>query len=380
MVPVRTLSALVTFVLLVVVAACGQASSAPNAATGGPVIGASATPTVAAAQGPALDATASPVPATPEPGDPVAYASPEAPESATRGLSLSLTSEREDVYYPVFGTETHDIFEAIKANGPVSGEETEGHFTAGLAEYEATLQTQTRMSQGTCVIESGTVAVGFVVTLPRHEQYDSLSEELQVRWDGYERRVAAHEQRHVDIFRGVIDEVTVEIDELSGRFADCDALEAETNAAWDTAFERDRALQAGFHQEVARLSLDARGPIEDAIDANEARLDDLKTRLEGWSVESADLGAQVDAMDADIAVLVARLDEIEVAYPDLVLPEPLFGEYEALSGDAQTLIEARNNLASQHGDLVEAFNAATDEFNAINAANNELIEELNWQP
>ena len=302
------------------------------------------------------------------------------PAATNQSNALTLTSEREDVYYPVSGSDTRDIFAAIEANGPDSGEETEGHFTAGLAEYEATLETQTRVSGDVCVIGSGTVAVGFVVTLPRHEEYAGLSPEIQVRWDGYERRVAAHEQRHVSIFADVIDEVVAEIDGLSGEFADCDALEAETNAVWEAAFERDRALQAEFHAEVALASRDARAPLEARIAANEARLDDLNARLEEWSAESGELGEQVDAMDADVAVLVARMDEIEAVYPDLVLPDPLFGEFEALSTQAQALIEARNALASEHGAIVEAFNATTDEFNAINAATNELIEELNWQP
>lgn len=371
---VRTLSLLATFAVLVAVAACGQAGSAgtPEAAAPAPT----------ATESPVSTGTASPIPVATDPV-PSAMASPvpgDTGVSATTSQVLALTSEHTDVFYPVFGTVTHDIFAAIEANGPVSGEETEGHFTAGLAEYEATLDYATRVVRGACVIESGTVAVGFVVTLPRHEQYASLSPELQSRWDAYERRVATHEQRHVSIFAGVIDEVTAEIDGLSGQFADCDTMEAETNAVWDAAFERDRALQAGFHRDVARFSDEHRAPLEASIDANEARLDDLNGRLEAWSAESTELGTQIASLDADAAVLVARMDEIETVYPDLVLPEPLFEEYGALSAEAQGLIEARNELASRHGALVEAFNAATDEFNAINTATNELIEDLNWLP
>jgi predicted secreted Zn-dependent protease len=38
-----------------------------------------------------------------------------------------------------------------------------------------------------------------VVMLPRHETPDDLPADLRGRWERFVARVAAHEQRHVDI-------------------------------------------------------------------------------------------------------------------------------------------------------------------------------------
>ena len=332
-----------------------------GAACASPVLSTQATPASASSPGSGAESTPGPGP------------------GEASGV-LILTTDIETGFYPVYGAETSDIFASIDVNGPEVQDELEGHFTAGLAEYEASLDYLTSVSGGRCRIDSGTVGVDVVVTLPRHEQFGLLTPRLQLRWEDYERRVAVHEQRHVDIFSEVITATRAEIESLSGRFSDCDRLDSEVTELWDSAFERDAALQADFHRGEARLSRDLRAPLEAAIAENDSRLAQLNAQLEGWSRELVDLGAEVEALDSGLAPYVTRMDTIRSEYPDLTLPEGVFEEYERLYSESTILNDERNALVSQHGDLVDAFNTSSGEFNSINSTNNELIEELNWLP
>jgi hypothetical protein len=54
----------------------------------------------------------------------------------------------ETGFYPVYSTETSDIFGSIDVNGPEVQDELEGHFTAGLTEYQASLEYETIVSGG----------------------------------------------------------------------------------------------------------------------------------------------------------------------------------------------------------------------------------------
>jgi chromosome segregation ATPase len=222
--------------------------------------------------------------------------------------------------------------------------------------------------------------VDVVVTLPRHERFGSLTEEQQARWQDYERRVAAHEQRHVDIFSEVIAAAKVGVESLSDRFSDCGRLDREANELWDAAFERDAALQDDFHRGEAGRSADLRAPLEAAIAENESRLALLNARLEGWSEELAELEARIVSLDSGLEPYVTEMDAIRLEYPDLTLSQDVFEEYGRLYSESTVLNDERNAVAAQHGELVEGYNGSSDEFNSINSRNNELIEELNWLP
>jgi predicted secreted Zn-dependent protease len=45
-----------------------------------------------------------------------------------------------------------------------------------------------------------TITLNLVVTLPQHDQLNELSQDIRTNWQRFAARVAAHEQRHVDIY------------------------------------------------------------------------------------------------------------------------------------------------------------------------------------
>jgi predicted secreted Zn-dependent protease len=101
-------------------------------------------------------------------------------------------------YYPVRGTTTPTIFAAIDANGLV---ETSGQRALGLTSSEWKLTSgDVDVRAVPCVFPSLTVTLHLVVMLPRHETPDDLPADLRDRWERFVARVAAHEQRHVDIY------------------------------------------------------------------------------------------------------------------------------------------------------------------------------------
>src|SRR5439155_4632657 len=118
---------------------------------------------------------------------------PPAPPRQPAGVETSVSTG----YYPVRGTTTAAIFAAIDANGLV---ETSGQRAVGMTSVEWKLTSgDVDVRAVPCVFPSLTVMLHLVVMLPRHETPDDLPADLRDRWERFVARVAAHEQRHVDI-------------------------------------------------------------------------------------------------------------------------------------------------------------------------------------
>ena len=188
---------------------------------------------------------------------------PPAPPRQPVGVETSVSTG----YYPVRGTTTAAIFTAIDANGLV---ETSGQRAVGVTSAEWKLTSgDVDVRAVPCVFPSLTVMLHLVVKLPRHETPDDLPADLRDRWERFVARVAAHEQRHVDIY-------------LEGAKAMKARLEATRTAVDETTARSER--------EVAQARLDdTRGRLE-PVNAEIRRLD----------TELADLRRQVDAGRADL--------------------------------------------------------------------------------
>src|SRR2546422_9375564 len=119
---------------------------------------------------------------------------PPAPPRQPVGVETTVSTG----YYPVRGTTTAAIFTAIDANGLV---ETSGQRAVGVTSAEWKLTSgDVDVRAVPCVFPSLTVMLHLVVMLPRHETPDDLPADLRGRWERFVARVAAHEQRHVDIY------------------------------------------------------------------------------------------------------------------------------------------------------------------------------------
>src|SRR5262245_3199418 len=119
---------------------------------------------------------------------------PPAPPRQPAGVETSVSTR----YYPVRGTTAAAIFAAIDANGLV---DARGQRAAGMTAAEWKLTSGEVDARAVpCVFPSLTITLNIAVTLPRHETLDALPADLQSRWERFAARVAAHEQRHVDIY------------------------------------------------------------------------------------------------------------------------------------------------------------------------------------
>src|SRR5262249_10272442 len=132
-------------------------------------------------------------------------------------------------YYPVRGTTTAAIFAAIDANGLV---ETSGQRAMGLTSTEWKLDSgEVDVGAKPCVFPSLTVTLHLVVTLPRHEMPGDLPADLRDRWERFVARVAAHEQRHVDINLEGAAAMKARL-EATRTTVSCADLEKTIDAAW----------------------------------------------------------------------------------------------------------------------------------------------------
>ena len=299
----------------------------------------SATPTPSPTATATATATLTPTPlptSTPTP-----TATPVAP------ASIDLQSEVSTVYYDVTGTTRVEIFASMEANGP---DIEEGTDALGLAAWNWNVPSvRTRVAQGACELESFSMTVELVVTLPRHINVAGLAPEVAARWQALAASVAAHEQSHVDVVLNGMDELEAKLAALESR-STCRTLEEEIRDLWSGQNDIIEVAQDAFHtSDQARIEAE-RGPLQALIDANRAQL--------------AALESDIDALDVELADIESQIAQIEAAYPDRVLPPDEFSRYEALLDDFNARVPVYNSLVNQHTALVSETNL--------------LIEDLNW--
>ncbi len=262
--------------------------------------------------GPGLIACSSPPPAPPQ--QPVAVET----SVATR-------------YYPVRGTTTAAIFAAIDANGLV---EASGQRAVGVTSARWKLTSGDMAVHAVpCVFPSLTVMLDLVVMLPRHETPDDLPADLRGHWEGFVARVAAHEQRHADIYLEGAQAMKARL-EATRTAVTCADLEKAIDAAWRAQQADIERAQAEFHAVDETRARSEREALQARIDGTRARLEPLEAEIRRLDTELAELRRQADAGRAD-------------------------------------LVAQHNTLAGRRGALAE-------EHRRLVADANGLIDELNW--
>jgi predicted secreted Zn-dependent protease len=235
-------------------------------------------------------------------------------------------------YYPVRGTTTAAIFAAIDANGLA---ESSGQRAVGLTSAEWKLTSGDVDARAVpCVFPSLTVMLHLVVTLPRHESPDDLPFDLRGRWERFAARIAAHEQRHVDIYLDGAKAMKERL-EATRTAVTCGDLEKAIDAAW-------RAQQADIERAQAEFHATDETTARSEREALQARLDDTRVRLEP-------VGAEIRRLDAEIADLRRQVD---AGRADLV------AQHSALAGRRGALAEEHNRLVADANGLIDALNWA----------------------
>jgi predicted secreted Zn-dependent protease len=253
---------------------------------------------------------------------------PPAPPRQPIGVETGVSTR----YYPVRGTTTAVIFAAIDANGLV---EMSGQRAVGLTTAEWKLTSGDVDARTVpCVFPSLTVTLHLVVMLPRHETPDDLPADIRSSWERFVARVAAHEQRHVDIYLEGASAMKARL-EATRTAVTCPDLEKAIDAAWRAQQAAIERAQAEFH---AADETTARGEREQL----QARLDGIRGQLEP-------VDAEIHRLDAELADLRRQAG---AGRADLV------AQHNTLAGRRRALGEEHNRLVADANGLIDALNWA----------------------
>ena len=235
-------------------------------------------------------------------------------------------------YYSVRGTTTAAIFTAIDGNGLV---ETSGQRAVGMTSVEWKLSSGDVDARAVpCVFPSLTVRLQVKVTLPRHETPDDLSADLRDRWERFVARVAAHEQRHVDIYMEGAKAMKERL-EASRTAVSCADVEKAIDEAWRAEQAEIEHAQKEFHTSDETTARSERDALQARLDGTRAQLDPVDAEIRRLDAEIVELRRQADAGRADVVA-----------------------QHNALAGRRQTLAEEHNRLVADANGLIDALNWA----------------------
>jgi len=136
---------------------------------------------------------------------------------------VTLKTSSSTQYYSVRGTTTGAIFDEIERNGLF---DDKARRAVGLTSGEWSIDwrgIETRPAF--CSPELMTITLNLVVTLPRHDQLNELSQDLTTSWQRFAARVAAHEQRHVDIYLDGAKRLKTRMEAIRTKTSSCSELE-----------------------------------------------------------------------------------------------------------------------------------------------------------
>jgi len=284
-------------------------------------------------------------------------------------VTVRLATNTATAYYSVRATTTDKIFEEIKASGL---REENGRFAAGLASAKSEIRWTARETGALCTPQSVTIALDIVVTLPRHEHANDLTQDLRERWEHFSASVVQHEQGHVDIFVKGANAAKASIDAVLKKWVSCADLERTLRRLWEIhEAETEKAQREFDAADRARLDED-RKPLQAAIDAKQARLTSLTAEIRQIDMTLRALSSQAGAVREHMSVVRA-----DIAKVNGTCSRPTDG-VEALCQYHNVLAANHNAIAAEHASVVAQRNKLADEHRVLVESINEQIETLNW--
>jgi predicted secreted Zn-dependent protease len=269
----------------------------------------------------------------------------------------------------VRGTTTNQIFEEIKAQGLL---ERDGEYAAGLASGKSKMQWSGRDTGALCTLDSMTIILDLVVTLPRHERQNDLSNHLRERWQHFAAAVAAHEQRHVDIFVNAATAVKARIEAALKKWASCDDLTAAIRDVWKIHEVETEKAQPQF-------DVEDRGRVDNDRKPLLGEIETAKSRLTALSAEVRQLDATLEDLRRRAGEARQKIDALnaEIAKSSGTCSRPTDG-VQALCRQYKTLAVSHDALVAEHSSFVAHRNMLAGEHNTLVEAIKGLTEALNW--
>ena len=306
----------------------------------------------------------------PHPPQPTVTPAPPQP-TVTPGRpqpTVTLTTTRATTYYSVHGTTTSKIFEDIKAHGlnEQDGKHAEGLTSAKSEMALKALETSALYtSEGAlCTPESVTITLDLLVTLPRHERPNDLSNDLRERWQQFVEGVAVHEQHHVDIAVNGANVLKTGIETVLKNWASCAELETILRRLWKSQqVEIDKAHGEFDAADQARVDK-GRNPLQ-------AEIDTMKTRLTGVTVDVRQLDATLDDLSRRAGAVRENINAVtaRIAKANGTCSRPT-DRIQALCRQYNALVDNHNALAAEYSSRVERRNRLASERTGL--------ETLNW--
>jgi predicted secreted Zn-dependent protease len=285
-------------------------------------------------------------------------------------VPVTVTTTQKTTYYSVRGTTRKDIFEEIKANGLLDqdGQRSEGRTSA---EYE--MRMLTRESGTQCVPDSVRITLDIVLTLPRHERFNDLSEVLRERWQHFAAAIEAHEQRHVDIAVNGANSLKTRADAVVKDWMSCADLLAALRSLPETqgieTQKAHREFDADYRAEMAKN----RKPLLNDLATKRARVAALTAELRQISATVDDLRRRRDVLRRDMDIVKA-----DVANANGTCSRPTDDRIGALCRRYNALAANSDALAAKHSSVVAHRDRLMGEQTLLQESINELLETLAW--
>jgi predicted secreted Zn-dependent protease len=294
--------------------------------------------------------------------------------AAVDGSNVELATTLATTYYLVSGTTTEEIFASIEENGPADNVGQQGSgLTSVDWEYKWTGDVG---PSGACSIRNLTITADITVELPQHSDEASLSEAIRSNFQTYAAGVAEHEQRHVDIYLEGAEDIKAAMEAISSE-VNCDLLEARIDRIWNDEQTRINGLQETFHnEENARLAA-SRGPLEQQIDVNRDRLEDLQDEISVIDLDIGRLKSEIAVFDNEVASIDAQIKQINDQFPD-DLPPTIRDRLAQLIEQSNDLIFTYNQKVEEHNAAITARNALSDQYDNLLFETNQLVDQYNW--
>jgi predicted secreted Zn-dependent protease len=317
-----------------------------------------------------------PAPGEPAAPSPVSRAPGAAVEpTAAPGDRVRLEVTQSTATYPVFGSGADEILSYIEARGPV---DDRGQRASGVTHYSSRLDWRPDGNQRSCAIDSMTIFVDLQVILPALDPAAPLGADVRARWAQFAAGVAAHEQRHVDIYLAGVARIRDLMLTLESRDG-CLALESQVNNVWDGQQRLIDSEQEQFHIDEKRRVEGLRAPIRSQIEGVRAQLDGLAAEIRGLDSSLVSLAAQLSAVRELLNSLSSQLRGFEASSgAGGTLAPDQYQQYESLRNQYNNLIPSHNALVDQYNLLVSRRAGLAQQSESLQAQVNKLVDDFNW--
>lgn len=279
---------------------------------------------------------------------------------------LPITSQRETVilktssstqYYSVRGTTTGAIFDDIEKNGLF---DNEARRAVGVTAAEWSLDwrgIETRPAL--CDPEPLTITLKLVMTLPRHDHPNDLAPDTMTKWQRFAARVAAHEQRHVDIYLDGAKMMKTRMEAMLTKTSSCAELETTLRSVLASQMAHTERAQNEFHLEDAARIRNDQNPLRVQIELNQTRLTNINSEISGLDQTVDGLTRQRDKTHAAIDAVKAQMAQSGASLASCSQPRQTSGiqalcrQYNGLAGAYSTLLDQHNRTVFRRNNLVD---------------------------